>query len=85
LSAATGNNQFRYRRIAHLLQAGENLFPINKHSQLTLFGTTFSFNHNIIKILFKFSGKTCRQLLLPSGCTVLNQNLHGFSSPAGFD
>jgi len=85
LTAAADRYQLRCRRIPHLLQPGKDLLAIHQHSQFTLLGATFNLNRYAVQVFLKFSGKTCRQLLLPSGCTVLNQNLHGFSPPAGFD
>lgn len=81
LPATAGRNQFRYSRVAHLLQPGEDLLTIHQYRQLTLLGTTLNFYGYFFKVLLKFSGKTCRQLLLSSGCTVLNQNLHKLLPP----
>jgi len=63
--------------IAHLFQAGEDLLPVHQHRQLTLFGATFDRNLSPFNIFFQLGSQTGRQLLLPSGCTVLDHYLHG--------
>lgn len=66
--------------ISHLLQTGKYLYPIHQYGQFTLFGTTLNRNLGPLNIFLYLSGKTCRQLLLASRGTVLNQYLHDLNS-----
>jgi hypothetical protein len=72
LSVSTQGNQLTRFRVTHFFQPGENLIAIHQHSQLALLGSAFNIHFNFFKVFLKFSGKTCRQLLLASGCTVLD-------------
>ena len=76
----TGCDQFAGLGVTHLLQTGEDLLPVYQHRQFTLFGTTFDRNLSPLNIFFQLGGQTGRQLLLTSGCTVLDHNLHRYNS-----
>lgn len=79
-SCPTGRDQFASLRVAHLFQTGEDLLPIHQHRQFTLFGAPLNRYNGTLDMFLKLGSQTGRQLLLTSGCAVLDHDLHRYDS-----
>ncbi len=76
LTLSASYNNLGSFRVSHLLQTGENLLAIDNHGELTLLFTGLDADDSTVQILFQFSSKTCCFGLLPSRCTILDQDIH---------
>jgi len=75
-SCPTGRDQFACLGVTHLFQTGEDLLSVHHYCQFTLLGSPLNRYNGTLDILLKLGGQTGRQLLLASGCTVLDYDLH---------
>jgi len=69
-------HQFVGFREAALLQTGEDLHLIHEHGKLTLLRTNRNGHVGTVQLLLQFGSETRCPGLLPSGCAVLDCDLH---------